>query len=177
MRKIVNQSLYKALLEPGDTVNFSHGENSPIYSAVFSGYRSDGFLGMVMSKINGNDDLRMYAYDPVFYAESQNDLLRQLVQERGAKVNQGYVSFLLGAQKIFGEAKHDEKFRDADTVLADIICDVNPFVSESATELLDIWKQSKDQRSIEAAFESLLGVSFTEFLVRSADAIIESSRA
>lgn len=59
------------------------------------------------------------------------------------------------------------RVEDEDTVLADIIEDIDPACSGVGQELFRIYRESSDKRSFCLLFESLTGVGFEEYLARS----------
>ena len=53
---------------------------------------------------------------------------------------------------------------DPDTILADVLDDIDSEVTGIARELIQIWYRSTDKINIEALFELLTGVSFEDYL-------------
>lgn len=55
---------------------------------------------------------------------------------------------------------------DPDTILADIIDDIDTEVSGSGYEMLEIWNDTPEESKqyVEATFESLTGVNFYEYI-------------
>lgn len=55
-------------------------------------------------------------------------------------------------------------YTDADTILADILEDVETEVSGTAAELMDIYLKTKDKKAFSQIFEALTGVKFSDFI-------------
>lgn len=53
---------------------------------------------------------------------------------------------------------------DANTILNTLITTKNQTIRDMASNIFDIWKESKDRKSIEILFEEMTGCSFTEYL-------------
>lgn len=66
---------------------------------------------------------------------------------------------------------YGEFFCDSDTILANIMTEVELDVSGVAHEIFKIYNAAKDKESVAALFEAILGVSFLEYLSRCEETI------
>lgn len=64
--------------------------------------------------------------------------------------------------------------RDADTVLQDILDETEPEITGLATEIIMLYLNSTDKKSVSAMFETITGCSFEEYLDRSISAMQET---
>lgn len=171
MKKIEKQKLYRALLFIGDPVTFSVTEGCPIHTGVFNGYTDRGNFDL--SNVDGSER-SMYPGNPVFYEDDRKgaDQVAELLRTRSKEVMPSYVGFVRGAQAISDASEHKGPFQDADTVLADLHKNVDTEVSGVAVEILDIWEKSTDKDSVEKLFETIFGVSFLEYLVKTTEQMV-----
>lgn len=66
------------------------------------------------------------------------------------------------------DAEHTGLYRDADTILADIIDETDTEVSGSGYKIIKYWNDAPDESKqyIEFTFESLTGITFHEYIDR-----------
>ena len=63
----------------------------------------------------------------------------------------------------------DGVIHDADTILADLIEEVENEVSGTAQEIFDIWKNSSDKDSVSQMFYAFTGMEFDRYLQKCVD--------
>lgn len=168
-KKIAKQELYQALLQPGDSVNFSEGGDGIVHSGVFDGYLERG--GLRFTNVDGSDTGR-HTWNPVFYEGGVS--LEELLLKRGKENTASYVNFVRGAQMIVDQNGGSPE--DADTVLGQFqkktkFCAVAKGTG-LASDILKIWNEAKEKEPVEKMFEAIFGVSFLEYLVTASRALI-----
>lgn len=87
---------------------------------------------------------------------------------------QSLVQSIIQKHRQIGSIEHACRVEDEDTVLADIIEDIDPACSGVGQELFRIYRESSDKQSVCLMFESITGVTFKEYLARSVIACDET---